>query len=65
MTTQKTHNMKHLYFQLLKPKGIPISELPKLVTLLYEHHFIDLLYTPEFKERYIELEKYTMQTHRA
>jgi hypothetical protein len=37
---QRTFMLGKLYFQFLRPKGIPIQQLPFLVTKLYEAEFI-------------------------
>lgn len=57
----KAHPIKQLYFQFLKPKGLPIEKLNELVTKLYESEFIDLFYKKENPdvEYYVELYKLT------
>lgn len=65
MNFVRTFNLSRLFHKFLKPKNIGVEKLPTLVTLLFEHGFIDLLQADDFQtERYIELEKLTDRKNR-
>lgn len=63
---EKSFKLEKLYHRLLKPRGIPISGLPSLVTRLYEAGFIEVFHivdNPD-EERYTPTDKMTSRDHR-
>jgi hypothetical protein len=60
-TPQRTFRLDRLYFQFLKPKGLPIEDLQILSGLLVEAGFINM---EDDLERYSETEKLTSRQHR-
>ena len=60
-----TFNIDRIYHQLMKPKGIPVSKLPFVVSRLYEQGFIELYSEPDLEtERYSETDKLTGHTNK-
>jgi DNA-binding transcriptional ArsR family regulator len=62
----RTFRLDKLYNQFLKPKNIPLEQLPFLISKLYEAGFITVVrdsQDPDL-ERYSETEKLTSRQHR-
>ena len=66
MKPQRTFRLDKLYNQFLKPKGIAATQLPFLVSKLYEAGFIQVFSDTRDVdlERYSETEKLTSRKHR-
>lgn len=64
-THQRTFRLDRLYFQFLKPQGIGMNALPRLISTLYEARFIDLYADKDLEtERYVELPKLLNRQHK-
>lgn len=61
----RTFRLDRLYHQFLKPKGLSLDLLPRLVSTLYEARFIDLYTSEDLEtERYTELPKLLNRQHK-
>lgn len=59
----RTYRIDRLYHRFLKPKGIPLDQLPALATRLQTAGFIDLGHVAGLG-RYIETTKLISRDHR-